>query len=164
MQRRLVAIGAALALLAPSTPALSAAGLKFAARLTGDQQVPGIATPADGKVTVKFDEGFTQVEVKLNMTNIANVTAAHFHCNRPGQNGSVAFGLIAPGPCTLVANQINCTLTSADVQPSSCLSEVGREVNNIAALAFAMRDGLIYANVHTMANTSGEIRGQLLGK
>jgi hypothetical protein len=164
MQRRLVAIGAALALLAPTTTAFSAAGLKFAARLTGAQQAPTVATAAEGKVTVKFDEGLTQMEVKLNMTNIANVTAAHFHCNRPGQNGSVAFGLITPGPCTLVADQINCTLTNADVQANSCVSEVGREVNNIAALAFAMRDGLIYANVHTSANTSGEIRGQLLGK
>jgi hypothetical protein len=163
MRRRLAALGASLALLIVSTAA-HAGPMKFAARLTGDQQVPAVATAADGKVTVKFDEGFTQMEVKLNMANINNITAAHFHCNRPGQNGSVAFGLISPGPCALVANQINCTLTGADVQPSSCLSEVGREVNNIAALAFAMRDGLIYANVHTSANTAGEIRGQLVGK
>jgi len=39
---------------------------------------------------------------------------------------------------------------------------VGRPVSNIAALAFAMRDGLIYFNVHTTEFSSGEIRGQML--
>ncbi len=41
-------------------------------------------------------------------------------------------------------------------------SGIGRPVNNIAALALAMRDGLIYINVHTAAFGGGEIRGQLL--
>jgi hypothetical protein len=43
-----------------------------------------------------------------------------------------------------------------------CPALRGRPINNIASLAFAMRDGLIYANVHTVANTGGEVRGQLL--
>jgi hypothetical protein len=163
MRARLVVVGATFALLAFSLPAF-AAPMKFAARLSGAQQSPAVATAADGKVTVKFDEALTQAEVKLTMTGIVNFTAAHFHCNRPGQNGSVAFGLIAPGNCSLVGDQINCTLTNLDLVANMCASEVGREVNNIAALAFAMRDGLIYANVHTMANTSGEIRGQMIGK
>src|SRR5688572_16086745 len=157
MARSLVAAAAALALFT-AAPA-SAAGMKFAARLTGAQQNPPVATSAEGKVTVKFDEGFTQMEVKLNLTNITDVTNAHFHCNRPGADGSVAFGLIVPGPCTLIANQINCTLTNADVQPNTCDTSIDRPVNNIASLAFAMRDGLIYANVHTVANSAGEVRG-----
>ena len=163
MRAGLVLVGAACSLLTVCGPAF-AGPLKFAARLSGAQQTPAVASAADGKVTVKFDEGLTQVEVKLTMTNITNVTAAHFHCNRAGLNGSVAFGLVAPGPCTLLGNQINCTLTNADLTPNMCASEVGREVNNIAALALAMKDGLIYANVHTMANSGGEIRGQMIGK
>jgi hypothetical protein len=43
-----------------------------------------------------------------------------------------------------------------------CPTPIGMPINNIASLAFAMRDGLIYANVHTVANSGGEARGQLL--
>jgi hypothetical protein len=39
---------------------------------------------------------------------------------------------------------------------------VGRPVNNIAALAFAKRDGLIYVNLHTPTQPAGEVRGQLV--
>lgn len=163
MNRRLVAIAVTLALLVGTAPAW-AAPLKFAARLSGAQQNPEVATAASGKLTVKFDEALTQVEIKLNLADLSDFTAAHFHCNRAGLDGGVAFGIIMPGPCVLAANQIRCTLTNADVTPNSCGAEIGRPINNIASLAFAMRDGLIYANVHTLAHTTGEIRGQLVGK
>ena len=163
MKRVLAAIGASLTLLVMSTPA-SAAGMKFQSALSGDQQVPAVATGASGKVLAKFDDALTQVEIKVSLSGLVNVTAAHFHCNRAGQNGIVAFGLIAPGACVLANDQIQCTLTNADVTPGDCVPDIGRPVNNIAALAFAMRDGLIYFNVHTMANMTGELRGQMVGK
>ena len=43
--------------------------------------------------------------------------------------------------------------------PTDCPALIGRPVNNIASLAFAMRDGLIYANVHTVAHSGGEVGG-----
>jgi hypothetical protein len=164
MNRRLVALGAAVTLLAAS-PA-SAAGLKFSARLSGAQEAPAVVTTASGKVSAKFDDALTQVEVKVTLSDIVNVTAAHFHCGRAGEEGAVAFGLIMPGPCALVGQTIACTLTNADLAANDCnlTLEDGRPINNIASLAFAMRDGLIYANIHTMANTGGEIRGQMIGK
>jgi hypothetical protein len=45
-----------------------------------------------------------------------------------------------------------------------CVPVIERPVNNIASLALAARDGLIYANVHTVAHSGSEVRGQLLEK
>ena len=96
------------------------------------------------------------------MTGADNFVAAHFHCARPGVTGPVAFGMVSPGPCMFDGTELRCTLTNADFSGADCIPGVGRPVNNIAALALAMRDGLVYANVHTSDNPPGEVRGQLL--
>ena len=55
------------------------------------------------------------------------------------------------------------TLTNADSTGADCVPTIGRVVNNLASLAFAMRDGLIYANVHTRPQfMGGEVRGQMV--
>lgn len=148
--------------------------LEFEAGLSGAQEVPARATPATGEVAVEFDEAFTQAEVRLEVSNIQNVVAAHFHCNRAGLNGPVAFGLFSPGDFVFDAERgvAQGILTNDDFTGADCAPIIDRPVNNIAALAFAMQDGLIYANVHTNdgegdPNTGpgdfpdGEIRGQL---
>jgi hypothetical protein len=55
-------------------------------------------------------------------------------------------------------------LTNANFRAADCLTAIDRPVNNIASLFLAMRDGLIYANVHTLTNPAGEVRSQLCGK
>ena len=110
----------------------------------------------------KFDKAFTRVEVKLRVQGGDNVMAAHFHCARPGETGPVEFGLFSPGPLLFDGERAKGTLTNADFTGADCVPTIGRPVNNIVALAFAMRDGLIYANVHTTDNPPGEVRGQLL--
>jgi hypothetical protein len=148
-------------------------GPDFEANLSGVQEVPARDTPATGEVEVEFDEAFTQAEVRLEVSNIQNVVAAHFHCNRAGLNGPVAFGLFSPGDFVFDAESgvAEGVLTNDDFTGADCEPIIDRPVNNIAALAFAMQDGLIYANVHTDdgegdPNTGpgdfpdGEIRGQ----
>lgn len=137
---------------------------EFKASLSGAQEVPGVDTNAKGRITVRFDSAFTKVQVDLRIHKLADTfAAAHFHCNRPGLNGPVPFGLINPGPLTFDGRRIRGVLTNADFTGSDCVDAIGRPVNNIAALAFAMRDGLIYINVHSTDVPSGEIRGQMLG-
>ncbi len=142
-------------------------GLKFRAALSGDQENPAVSTTMTGEVAAKFDDALTQVEVVLRVKSVpesVTVEKAHFHCGRPGLNAPIAFGLFVPGPLSFddkkgVARGM---LTNADFIGTDCVPHVGRPVNNIAALAFAMRDGLVYANVHTDTNPGGEIRGQLI--
>ncbi len=142
-----------------------AGDVKFSATLSGAQEVlPEVVTPATGKIEAKFDKGFTEVTVDLKIENLlGSLTGAHFHCARPGVNGPVALGLMSPGPLSFDGKRIRGTLTNADFTEADC-SGIGRPVNNIVALAFAMQDGLIYVNVHSLFSGSGEIRGQMRKK
>ncbi len=149
--------------------AMGVAGLAYAddqefeATLSGAQEVMGgTDTPATGRINAKFDKAFTKVRVNLKIKNLVGTFAgAHFHCGRPGQNGPVAFGLVNPGPLVFDGDRIRGTLTNADVIAADC-SGVGRPVNNIVSLAFAMRQSVIYVNVHSSLFPPGEIRGQML--
>jgi hypothetical protein len=131
----------------------------------GDNFVPGgTDTGATGRINARFDNAFSAVRVNLRINGLTgSFAAAHFHCGRPGENGPVVFGLVGPGPLEFDGQRIRGTLTNADFTGADCVEMIGRPVNNIAALALAMRDGLIYANVHSDVFGAGEIRGQMLG-
>jgi hypothetical protein len=136
----------------------------FRATLTGAQEVPERNTPAEGEITARFDKGFTRMEVNLRVgqDTVGTITRAHFHCARPGENGDIVVGLFDPGPFP-VGNRVKGTLTNADViLTADCVGSVEKVINNLASLAFAMREGLIYANVHTTTFGPGEIRGQMV--
>lgn len=141
--------------------------LEFLAVLTGDQEntTPpgGVSTERTATGFADFDAGFTNVRVHVRVSDPTNIVAAHFHCGKPGENGPIVFGLISPGPLALEGNTIKGTLTNANANPAAnCVPLIGRPVNNIAALALAMREGLVYLNIHTSSFPAGEIRGQML--
>jgi hypothetical protein len=158
------------ALLAVSSLAYGDKGLRFEATLSGAQEVPTVATETTGEIKVNFDEGLTQAEFELSVFNGEGVSVAHFHCERPGRNGPVVIFLFGPvDPIDVDGELAEGTLTNAGFLPAGagagpmdCPALIGRPINNIASLAFAMRDGLIYANVHTGLHPGGEARGQLL--
>lgn len=146
--------------------------LDFEATLTGDQEVVdengtvvpgGTGSPAIGRMEADFNEGLSRLEVRLRISDLGNAfAAAHFHCGRPGANGPIVFGLVNPGMLAFNGQEIRGTLTNADYTGEDCTEVIGRPVNNLASLALAMRDGLVYANVHTDVFPMGEIRGQML--
>ena len=143
-------------------------GLKFKANLSGAQEVPGVVTVTEGRVKASANNDFSEMRVDLDVFDGVDILQAHFHCRRPGQNGPVVvflFGLVAGG-VNVDGQLARVTLTNDDIGAvgADCVPEIGRPVNNIVSLAFAMRDGLIYANVHSLANPAGEIRGQMLEK
>jgi len=144
------------------TGAAFAGDSKFSATPSGAQEVGDVDTPATGEFKAKFDKGLTKVRVDLEVKNlVGSATGVHLHCARPGANGPVVLGLMNPGPLSFNGMKISGTLTNADFSVADCATTVGRPVNNIAALAFAMRDGLIYVNVHSDFSPGGEIRGQV---
>ena len=144
------------------TALASGNSLAFFAVLTGEQEVPPVETDGSARAVVFFDRGFTRVHVRIDLKGPLQVLAGHFHCGRPGVNGPVAFGIANPGPLMEITDPTRVTLTNDAFTGADCVPIVGRPVNNIAALALAMRDGLIYLNLHTAEAPNGEVRGQML--
>ena len=155
---------------------------RFLTKATAAQEVRGSGTEDDPFVTVdfdssgeaaalfRFDRGLSQMRVRITLRHLeGNFTRAHLHCARAGENGPIALGFIAPGPLSLNGKQITGTLKNADLQANqnpdpqatSCQDTIGRPINTMAALAYAMRDGLVYLNIHTDLRPAGEVRGQV---
>lgn len=146
-----------------SVPLSAVASLTCQATLSGEQEPGNVVTDASATLVATFDAALSQVDVELTVLGAPDADRAHFHCARPGANGAIAFGLVAPGPLFFDFGGVRGTLLNEDFNGAMCGPNTdGREVNNIAALAFAMRDGFVYINVHTPANPAGEIRGQIV--
>jgi CHRD domain len=137
--------------------------------LSGAQEVSppaptgGVVTETTAKVELQFDAGLTQVEFRLDVSKGAGVTQAHLHCARAGVNGPIFVFLF---PLTPAGVNVNGTLakgtfTNADIMSTSGNAACGTTINNIASLLEAIREGRVYANVHTLANPAGEVRAQV---
>lgn len=153
---------AAVLLASAGAASSSSSGLRFYAILAGEQEVPEVASEARARGLALFDSALTRVFVRIDIHGPLTVLAAHFHCARAGTNGPIAFGILNPGPLVEVGRRVRVTLTNDDFTGADCVGTAGRPVNNIAALAQAMDDGLIYLNLHSPESPTGEIRGQML--
>lgn len=146
------------------------------ARLSGAQEVTppaapttpslGVNTETAAEVQILVDDDLSAFRFRLAVRNGSDVTQAHLHCGRPGQNGPVVVFLSALNEQGQDVNGVLAqgTRSNEDIEPgaAACEELIGRPVRNIASLTAAAFDGLIYANVHTVANPAGEVRGQLI--
>jgi hypothetical protein len=142
--------------------------------LTGGEEVPVRATPADGHTILTLSDDGQSMAFEVWVNNIANVTQAHIHLAPRGANGGIVVWFYphtvstaalpgGAGPFTgLLAKG---TFTAADFRGALA----GQPMS---ALVDAILAGNTYANVHTddgvaPPNTGpgdfpgGEIRGQL---
>jgi aldose sugar dehydrogenase len=140
----------------------------FGTRLSGDEEVPPRDTPATGNVQLKLSKDGTELDYKINVSNIENVVFAHLHLGAEGMNGDVVaslFGPVASGAGRENGRLVRGTITAADLEGPLA----GQP---LSALIEQIEMGQIYVNVHTddgtgAANTGpgdfadGEIRGQV---
>src|SRR5437879_12239561 len=61
----------------------------FRARLSGDNQVPVVATNSGGRFQIVVNNGATAGEYTLRVDSGVRITQAHFHCGAAGVNGPV---------------------------------------------------------------------------
>lgn len=139
--------------------------LNFKADLTGAQQSPPVVTDTTGEFTIRFNKEQTEAKFNLKVKKGVAISQAHLHCEEAGTNGPiVAFlqGLI-PGGFDVPRRLAKFSLTDRNiaVQGPDCEPAIGMAINDLRDLRRAMEIGGIYVNVHSVANPSGEIRGQV---
>jgi hypothetical protein len=143
----------------------STAKTNFKATLLGYNEVPAVSTLGSGSFTAVIDEGAQTITYELSYGGL-NSTAlfAHIHLGQANVNGGVSAFLCGGGDkpaCpagTGAAETVSGVIDAADV--------IGPAGQGIAAGEFdelvrAIRARVTYANVHSMTQPGGEIRGQL---
>lgn len=136
---------------------------KFVAHLNGEAENPSVDTLGQGQAQVTVSNDGTEVAFKLNVANTRDVTQAHIHCGGPAVNGPVVaflFGLV-PGGVSLNGILAQGTFTNDNIIPRPDSAACPGGITDLDDLIQAMHEGQAYVNVHTIANPSGEIRGQL---
>ncbi len=132
-------------------------GMSFTAVLSGGEEVPPIATSGRAIISLVLDtQG--QLHYKLAAeTDITDVTAIHLHLGARGQNGPVVVPLGSPGGQDFTAGQL---IASGVITDATVLELTGFN-GTVAELAERIRQGRVYANLHTVSNPGGELRGQV---
>lgn len=134
----------------------SAEKSSFSTKLSGDASVPKVTTAAKGHAKFTLSTDGTGLSYKVSVTDLANVTAAHIHKGKKGENGPPIAGLFA-GPkkegkfSGVLAEGV---ITEKDLMGSFS----GKPLSDLIKL---IKSGGAYVNVHTDAHPDGEIRGQI---
>ena len=152
--RKLTVLLLTLAMLVFLVPAASAGGNgnSFVASLKGRNEVSAVETNAQGTAHFKVRDG--ELSYKLIVANIDNVVAAHIHCAPADANGPVGVTLFLGAPVST-----NGILAQGPILAPDALNGCGWV--DLDDVLDALGDGDTYVNVHTLANLSGEIRGQI---
>ena len=145
------------------TPAFADDELEFKAELSGAEEVPPVDTDTTGEAEFEVNEDFTRIDFKLEIEDavgILGAAGAHIHCAPKGANGPVVAFLAGSVPPAGFDGdvEIEATLTNSSIVNAN--TDCGA---TIAELVEAMLDGETYVNVHSAANPSGEVRGQIRG-
>jgi hypothetical protein len=108
-----------------------------------------VVTTSTGTAT--YTVNGSNIDYVINVTGMTNVRAAHIHIGTSGKAGNILVTLFG-GPTTgaITGELVRGTITDAN-SPIS-----------IPDLLHLMQEGNTYTNVHTDANTGGEIRGQIV--
>lgn len=108
--------------------------------LSGSQHVPRVTSPGSATASLTVDPATGDIVIHVNTSGLDDAAEAHIHRALAGLNGNVLIGLMQD---------------SGDVthwSATAMLDAVGVQ---------ALADGELYVNVHTPANSNGEVRGQI---
>ncbi len=118
--------------------AVCASSQEISVALSGNQEIPPVATAASGTATISVNAD-RSVTGNVTVTGMS-VTVAHIHIGAAGTTGPIIIPLIR------TADNV------WSVPPGALLTDAQYE---------AFKAGNLYFNVHSEAHRSGEIRGQI---
>ncbi|MEX2011174.1 MAG: CHRD domain-containing protein [Chloroflexota bacterium] len=125
----------------------------FTATLDGANSVPPVAGDGSGSATVTISDDGQSVSWEVSYSGLTGAPAAgHIHIAAATANGPVMIPF-----ATVTATGSTGTFNAADYAGGDGLPA------DWAGVLAAIRGGNTYVNIHTAANPSGEIRGQLAG-
>jgi hypothetical protein len=164
--------GVAAALALPSLHNADAHGKsrELKARLSGYQEPPAVSSTGSGEFRALISRDKTSFEYILKYQDTeGDVTQAHIHVGQVGVNGGISIWLCTTPAITtapvgtqtcpgLRAGTLTGTVTAAEV-----VGPAGQGIapGEFAEVLAAIEAGHTYANVHSVRNPGGEIRGQI---
>ena len=127
---------------------------KFKAKLKGESEVPPGNSSATGKAKFKVKDDV--ITTNVNVTGLADITAAQIYAGAKGQNGEPVVDLLKTGNQSKSGERIivKGEITASDLQGSM-------SVKTLQDLQTAMVNEETYVNIQTSDNPDGEIRGQI---
>ena len=158
-------------------------GNRFAARLSGDNEVHFIAAPtpalrgaistqARGSFRAVIDDRAEMIHYELSFEGLeADVTQSHIHFGQRHTVGGIVVWLCqtagTPAPAAVAAVTPFCptpggTVTGT-ITPAQVLTATGQGIDagEFDEVVRAIRAGATYANVHSTVFAPGEIRGRI---
>jgi hypothetical protein len=130
----------------------------FDTQLSGDNEVPAVASGGSGYASVTLSEDESAIDYRLYVNGLDDVVMAHIHVGAAGENGPPVAFLFGPADPAVPSDGL---LDEGTITESDLLASLPDFDGTMAQLVELIRSGDAYVNVHTEANTGGEIRGQL---
>ena len=154
-----IIIGALISLLLVSTTLSDFvyAQNKFRAKLDADNEVPPVDSKAEGVATFKIKDD--TIKSTVNVTGIADISAAQIFMGKIGQNADAIVDLLKTGEKTERSDgvAIKGNFTTSDFEGSM-------QGKDLSSLQSAMAANQTYVNIMTSAHPDGEVTGHIYSK
>ena len=131
-----------------------AAEHSFKAKLTPKEEVAKPDAKSSGKAEFKLSKDGKELVYKLHVKDVMDVSAAHIHVGKKGENGPPIVGLFSGGK----KGKFSGVLSEGKVSGNDLMGDYKGKFDELVKL---MRSGDTYVNVHTDKYPDGEIRGQI---
>lgn len=131
--------------------------LDFKAELSGNEEVPAVKTQAKGEAKFSLSKGEDRLTYTVVLHGIENVTAAHVHKGKRGENGPPVADLFKEPKGKTATDTL---LSEGVIFAYDLIGPLkGKSIKSLMEMIEA---GDAYVNVHSKDHPEGEIRGQIM--